>query len=118
MFAFMQRSREVTAMTAAEAVTRHAAGDIVLIDIRDPSELRHGKARGALNIPTANLWKYADPRSTTCQPELKQGKPIAVYCASGARSAEAKQKLQRLGHEQVHNIGGLVHWRRAGGAVD
>ena len=119
MFAFMQKALTGNDMSAAEAVARADAGEIVVVDIRDPMELRHGgKAKGALNIPTATLAMRADPRSPECEAALKDGKPIAVYCASGARSAMAKQMLKRMGHEEVHNIGGLGHWARAGGAVE
>jgi rhodanese-related sulfurtransferase len=118
MFAFMQRAAAAQDMSAQDAVAKAAAGEIVLIDVRDPMELRQsGKAKGALNLPSATLMMRADPRSPECVAELKEGKPIALYCASGARSAMAKQMLKRMGHEDVHNIGGLMHWQRAGGEV-
>lgn len=117
MFAFMQRSPAANGLTAADAVAKTPTGEIILIDVRDPSELAFGKAKGALNIPSAALMMRADPRSPECLPQLKDGKPIAVYCASGARSAMAKQMLERMGHAEVHNIGGLAAWQRAGGAL-
>jgi len=45
-------------------------------------------------------------------------KPVALYCASGARSAMAAKTLRRFGHGDVHNIGGLAHWQRAGGQIE
>ncbi|WP_136442740.1 rhodanese-like domain-containing protein [Pacificoceanicola onchidii] len=118
MFAFLSNALRGGDMTAQEAMPLVADGDVVLIDIRDPMEIRaSGKARGALEVPSATLAMRADPRSPECLPELKQGKPIAVYCASGARSAMAKGMLKRMGHEEVHNIGGLGHWQAAGGKV-
>ena len=118
MFAFMQKAMSTGGMSAEEAVQKHAAGEIVVIDVRDPSELAWGSAKGALNIPTATLMMRADPRSPECVAELKDGKPIAVFCASGARSSMAKQMLERMGHAEVHNIGGFAHWQRAGGACN
>lgn len=115
MFAFLQKSQPGSDMTADEAIRKHLDGEIVLIDVRDPSELAWGAAKGALNIPTATLMMRADPRSPECLPELKQGKPVVVFCASGGRSAMAKQMLERMGHAEVHNIGGFGHWQRAGG---
>ncbi|MCT4559396.1 MAG: rhodanese-like domain-containing protein [Pelagimonas sp.] len=106
-----------TDMKADEAVNRAAKHEIIVIDIREPGEVQaSGKAKGALAIPSAALRMKADPTSPECLPELKSGKPIAVYCASGARSAMAKGMLKRMGHE-VHNIGGLGHWVRAGGEI-
>ena len=116
MLGFLKSSADT--LSPADAVRATAAGEIVLIDIRDPMEIRlSGKAKGALSIPSATLSMRADPRSPECLPELKQGKPVAVYCASGARSAMAKGTLQRMGHD-VHNIGGLRHWIQAGGALE
>ncbi|WGW03030.1 rhodanese-like domain-containing protein [Tropicibacter oceani] len=118
MFAFLQNAVSGGTMTPAEAITRSAANEVVLIDIRDPMEIRaSGKAKGALEIPSSTLAMRADPRSPECLPELKQGKPIAVYCASGARSSMARMMLKRMGHDEVHNIGGLVHWQQAGGEI-
>lgn len=115
MFAFLNtRSHD---MPVAEAIAKAETGEIVLIDIREPTEIaQSGKAQGAIAIPTAALRMRADPSSPECLPELKQGKPVCVYCASGARSGMAKGMLSRMGHE-VHNIGGLGHWVQAGGQL-
>ncbi|MCR8547255.1 rhodanese-like domain-containing protein [Salipiger sp. P9] len=118
MFAFLTGNRAAD-MSAAEAVEKSRAGEIVVIDIRDGMELKAtGKAKGALHVPMAAFKMRCDPSSPECLPELKSGKPIAVYCASGARSGMAKGMLKRFGYEDVHNIGGLAHWQRAGGAIE
>lgn len=105
-------------LTAAEAVSRVRAGNLTLIDVRDPGELAAtGRAEGALHVPLAVLRMKCDPASPECLPELSTGKPIAVYCASGGRSQMAAQVLTSLGYREVHNIGGLFDWQSAGGAV-
>ena len=115
MFGLLKRS--TSGLTAVDAVTRAARGEIVLVDIREPAEIAaSGRAQGALAIPMAALAMRADPRSPECLPDLKQGKPVAVYCASGARSSMARSMLERMGHE-AHNIGGLGHWAQAGGGI-
>lgn len=117
MFAFLQRKTDATGLTAADAVKRAANDEIVLIDVREPGETAKGAAKGAVLLPSATLMMRADPRSPECLPQLQQGKPIAVYCASGARSQMAKTILERMGHAEVHNIGGLAAWLRAGGEI-
>ncbi|MCB1333311.1 MAG: sulfurtransferase [Roseivivax sp.] len=118
MFALFNRSAPA-GFSAADAVAKHSSQDIVLIDIRDGSELAMtGRAKGALHVPMAAMMTKCDPRSPECLPELKSGKPIAVYCASGARSAMACRALSNMGHAEVHNIGGLGHWQAAGGVVE
>lgn len=118
MFAFPAKSRK-PGMTAGEAVRLAAAGEVVVIDIRETSELRaRGKAAGALHVPMAALAMRCDPHSPECLPELAESRPVAVYCASGARTSGAVRMLERMGHPEVHNIGGLDHWIRAGGTVE
>lgn len=105
-------------MNAQDAVERHAKGEITLIDIRDPSEIAaSGAAVGALRLPLASLMMTCDPRSPECKAEVKSGKPIVVYCASGGRANMAKGMLEQMGYDDVHNIGGLMHWQMAGGPV-
>jgi rhodanese-related sulfurtransferase len=65
--------------------------------------------------PLSLLPLKADPRQPGC--ELPQGLPVAVYCASGARSASAVQVLNRLGYDKVSNLGGLRDWAAGGGKV-
>ncbi len=105
-------------ITAAEAVERAGSGELTVIDVRDISEVsRSGKAEGALHISLMMLQHQADPRNPDFHAELDVTKPVAVYCASGARSGMAAQMMQQLGFETVYNIGGLGHWAAAGGKV-
>ncbi|WP_420858782.1 rhodanese-like domain-containing protein [Marivivens marinus] len=118
MFRMFSSQPATPGMTAAEAIQKSAAGEIVVLDIRDGGEVAmSGKAKGALHVPLAALRMKADPSSPECLAELKSGKPIAVYCASGARSSMAAQALGQMGHKDVHNIGGLAHWAQAGGEI-
>ncbi len=93
-------------------------GAITVIDVRDHNELAMtGKAAGALHIPLSILRMQADPSSPDFHPELSTDRPVALYCASGARSGMAARLMQSLGFQEVHNIGGLGHWQMAGGEI-
>lgn len=117
MFGFMRQSSP--ALPVADAIARVAAGEMILIDVRDHAEIAQtGKARGALHIPLMRLPMMADPRHPDFDQRLAGGKPTALYCASGARSGMAANILQKLGHADTHNLGGLQHWAAAGGAID
>lgn len=101
-----------------DLIRRAEAGEIVVLDVRDASELAAtGKAPVAHHVPLATLRMKADARSPDCLPALKEGKPVAVYCAAGGRAGMAKAVLEELGHAEVHNLGGLSHWQAAGGGV-
>ena len=71
----------------------------VIVDVRSPHEYAGGHIRGSINIPLGNL-----------QGELKRlpdkQKPIITCCASGMRSASAKNILRSKGYTEVINGGG------------
>ena len=117
MFGFFRS--EAAGMTCADAVRLAATGDVVLIDVRNADEIaRSGIARNALHIPLGELSTCADPNnSRSYRKELASGHPIAIYCASGARSGAAAKELRRLGHPDVHNIGRFSDWVSAGGPL-
>ena len=108
----------VERMAARDAVAKVAAGEMLLIDVREGMELRMtGRAQGALHIPLAALRMKCDPASPECLKEFKSGRSIGIYCASGARSSGAGQMLLKLGHSAVYNLGSLHEWQAAGGKV-
>lgn len=120
MFNLMGGGRAAAApgMSPKEAVEKAAAGEVVVVDVRDMNELAMtGKAKGAVHIPLAVIRMQADPASPDFNQALDKSKPIAVYCASGARSSMAAQVFQNFGFE-VTNIGGLGHWQMAGGEIE
>lgn len=115
MFGFL-RSRPAVDMGAM--VARVARGEVTLVDVRDAAELaRTGRARDALHIPLSRLPMMADPRHPDFHAGLDPAKPVALYCASGARSGQAKSVMERLGFTDVSNIGSLSGWQSAGGAI-
>jgi rhodanese-related sulfurtransferase len=103
-------------LTAADCVAKAAAGEVTLLDVREVGEVQaSGLAKGAVHIPLGLLPLKADPKAPDFDRRLA-GKPIAVYCAAGARAGRAVQFLQSVGLE-AHNIGGFGDWCGCGGAV-
>jgi rhodanese-related sulfurtransferase len=110
--------RKPAASPATDIVAQVAAGAVILIDIREPSEIRaSGMAAGAIAIPLSLLRLKADPSSPDHDARLSPDAPVALYCASGARAAMASQTLRQFGYRDVTNLGGLSDWQRAGGTV-
>lgn len=115
---FFGRKPAAPSISAKEAVAMSAKGEIQVIDVRDISELSQtGKAKNARHIPLMMLQSKANPSHPEFDKALDVTKPVAVYCASGGRSGMAARTLTQLGFTSVHNIGGLMHWQAAGGAL-
>ncbi|MGB8624242.1 MAG: rhodanese-like domain-containing protein [Paracoccaceae bacterium] len=106
------------AMALNEAIEKVARGELTLIDVRDMGEMqRSGRAEGAIHIPLAVFRMKVDPASAEFHPDLALDRPVALYCASGARSQMAAELMLHMGFTEVYNLGGLSQWQQAGGPV-
>ena len=81
-----------------------AVPQAILLDVRTPEEYRGGHVPGSKNLPLQQIEKI------TAIAEKKET-PLFVYCQSGARSRQAVSLLQRMGYENVNNIGGMSAYR-------
>lgn len=71
-----------------------------IVDVRTKAEFGGGHIRGSVNIPLNNLSNH--------YASLKKNKPVITCCASGVRSAQAKNILKANGFAEVHNGGGWM----------
>ena len=71
-----------------------------IIDVRTPEEYRSGHINGSVNIP---LQRLSGEMS-----RIKKDRPVITCCASGMRSATAKNILLSHGFSDVHNGGGWM----------
>jgi len=75
----------------------------VLIDVREPNEVKRGYIPGAVNIPLSQFKQRGG--------EIPAGKSIYLYCQSGMRSKQAARILQKKGfRELAHLQGGIMAW--------
>ncbi len=82
-----------------EVVRAKIAAGAMVIDVRTPGEFASGAYPGAVNIPVDVLGQQLA--------KVPKGKPVVVYCRSGARSAAAEKTLRAAGYADVTNGGGL-----------
>lgn len=74
-----------------------------VIDVRTSGEFEAGHIPGAIHVPLESLTSAAEG----WDPSL----PVVLYCATGARSAEAAQVLRSLGFERVYDLAaGIIAW--------
>ena len=93
-----------------------AAGDLLLVDVREPDEYRFGHLPGAVPIPRGMIEPSADLQFPNRHPELSQARKrrVVLYCATGGRSALACDVLQEMGFENVASLaGGYGAWQAA-----
>ena len=69
----------------------------LLIEARSKQELKEGHLEGSINIPLYEIDNQLDKLQD------KQ-RTIIIYCASGHRSKQAKEKLEKLGYENVYHL--------------
>jgi rhodanese-related sulfurtransferase len=103
-------------LTPQQVSAEIAAGQAVLVDIREPEEAQqNGHIEGAVPAPRGMLEFWADPASPYHRPEFDPGKRVILYCASGGRSALSCSGLGELGYRRIaHLDGGLKAWKEAG----
>jgi rhodanese-related sulfurtransferase len=84
--------------------------DLVLVDVRTPSEVAQGALPTAIHIPMAVI-----PARAT---ELPRDRDLVIYCRSGARSYHTCQFLAQQGFDRAINLrGGIIAWARHGYAI-
>ena len=69
----------------------------LIVDVRTPEEYQDGHIDGSLNIPLDEIEKATS--------WLIKDVPTVVVCASGSRSAVAKEILEAHGYAKVYNGG-------------
>lgn len=94
----------VKTVTTDELAVKMAAGNAVLIDVREPSEFAGGRIPGAVNIPLGQLRERAS--------KLDPAAETFLICSSGHRSATAARQLKALGFANAYSVKGGMHaWR-------
>ncbi len=97
----------IRTLTPEEVASGLTAGEIVLVDVREPSETALERIPGAVLLPLSAF----DP---TDLPDAG-GRAIVFSCASGVRSVKAAEIAQAAGlPHNAHLAGGLKAWKAAG----
>ncbi len=80
----------------------------VLVDVSDADEYAKAHARGARNVPLADM-------EARLQAVVKnKAVPLILLCPNGARATQALATAKKLGYQQPQTLsGGLKAWREA-----
>ncbi len=94
---------EIRKLSGDEAVEACGRKGVIIVDVRREDEYASGHLPNAVNIPVESI--------TEAPKELPDRKAtVIVYCRSGRRSAEAAEKLRRMGYSDIIDIGGIIDW--------
>lgn len=102
---------QIVEIDTATAEARIEAGNVFVLDVREPDEYDEGALADAVHIPRGHLEAQIEARA------LDRDQTIVVYCAGGVRSAFAARTLQELGYSDVLSMaGGFGKWKDEGRA--
>src|SRR5438105_1189883 len=95
----------------AQAKALVAAGDLDVVDVREPHEWAQGHVPGARNVPLNDV--LADPRGKLLRER------VLFVCARGTRSLTAAKAAEAAGRRDVFTLeGGTLAWQSAGYPLD
>lgn len=100
--------QEVDTQTAASRID---AGQVVVLDVREPDEYEQGALPNVVHIARGHLEAQVETKI------VDKSVDVIVYCAGGVRSAFAAKTLQELGYTNVVSMaGGYGKWKDEGRA--
>jgi rhodanese-related sulfurtransferase len=90
--------------TPREVKRRLDAGDdLLLIDVREPDEVKTASIHGANVHPLSQAREWIDT--------LPKDRDVVVFCHHGGRSAQVAMALAQRGHANISNMtGGIDAW--------
>lgn len=100
-------SPQVQTLDPAELARRLQAGDVLLVDVREPSEFATERIAGALLYPLSTFDAARLPPDGPRQ--------LVFHCGSGKRSLSAAERRLAAGAPAAAHLGGgLMAWKAAG----
>jgi len=94
-------------INVSEFKSKMKESNVVLLDVRTPSEIKNGKINKSKELDFMNSSFKSRIDS------LDKSKTYLVYCRSGNRSAKACKVMSAKGFENLYNLkGGFSAWTR------
>ena len=115
-----EAKKQISNLTAKEALILHQDKRFLFIDLRDIRELeKTGKISEAKHVPRGMLEFWIDPESPYFKPYFSDNHKYVFYCASGWRSALSALTVKQMGLKNVSHIeGGFNAWKNIGGSIE
>ena len=101
---------DIRETTVDDLAAARDAGEVTLIDVRNPDEYAEGHIPGAQLLPLPELGDRLA--------EVPADREVHVVCQSGGRSAQGAELLGRHGIDAVSVAGGTKGWIASGRPID
>ncbi|KAI5368294.1 Putative Rhodanese-like domain-containing protein [Septoria linicola] len=116
-------STKVYDFSQVQKLSESPSADIVLVDVREPSEYQAGYIPNAINLPIKSQpdalllpEEEFEDRFGFEKPALD--KEVVFYCKAGVRSSAAAQLAQQHGYQNIAEYrGSWMDWEKNGGST-
>jgi adenylyltransferase/sulfurtransferase len=104
-----KQQTEIPEMTVQELkqLLDSGAGDVVLLDVRNPHEYEIAKIPGSVLVPLSDIENGPGIAKVK---EILNGHRLVVHCKSGMRSVKALGILKQAGIDGINLKGGIIAW--------
>lgn len=103
LFALLASNQTVRKDIGAAELLQLQGSGASIVDVRTQGEFEAGHIASAINVPVDQIQQASAA--------WDKNQPVVVYCATGARSAEAATYLASAGFRRVYDFAsGLVGW--------
>jgi rhodanese-related sulfurtransferase len=93
-----------------EVARRHEAGEIILVDVREPYEWEAGHVPGSSHIEMERVASMAR--------EIPNDRPVAFLCLGGVRAGLVAHGFRAAGYDAYNVRGGFATWVALGLPVE
>ena len=106
------RARVAEVSVAELRALQEGGKPVVLVDVRDQSEVNLGTIPGAQHISRGTL-------EGKVEHAISRDAKVVLYCSSGNRSLLAGDMLRQMGYRDVSSLaGGIRAWVEQGGELE
>lgn len=103
--AWGQSANQIKSVNNDEFLKLMKDKNVIVVDVRTPSEYKEGHIPDAINID------FRNPAFMENIKKISSDKILAIYCRSGSRSKSAARKLIEAGYQVYELNKGIMNWK-------
>jgi rhodanese-related sulfurtransferase len=112
-FAQTAKNESINVLSVKDFEKKTAKKNVVLIDVRTPTEVSEGHLPGSMNI------NFLGENFSEEIEVLNKKNTYLIYCRTGVKSRKAADLMQKAGFKHVYMLdGGITKWGEAGKPIE